>query len=134
MACPSLLRSSTSSFYGQFPIAVSPPRLSFGNPRNAGAVVPVKAAEVVLVEKSESEKVSRLKTTYLERIIPKLKEEFSYKNIHEVNKATILYFILILHINFFNSILCSWIGAFLGLKSLVFSLDECHWVRALGSR
>lgn len=98
MACPSLLRSSTSSFHGQFPIAVSPPRLSFGNPRNAGAVVPVKAAEVVLVEKSESEKVSRLKTTYLERIIPKLKEEFSYKNIHEVNRAPILYFILILHI------------------------------------
>ncbi|XP_068315673.1 large ribosomal subunit protein uL5c [Pyrus communis] len=86
MACPSLLRSATSSFHGQFPVAVSPPplRLSYGNPRNV--VVPVKAAEVVLVEKSEAEKVSRLKTTYLERIIPKLKEEFSYTNIHEVPK------------------------------------------------
>ncbi|KRX11822.1 50S ribosomal protein L5, chloroplastic, partial [Trichinella nelsoni] len=40
-----------------------------------------------LVEKSESEKVSRLKTAYLERIIPKLKEEFSYQNIHEVPKV-----------------------------------------------
>ncbi|KAL6130997.1 hypothetical protein ACLB2K_069375 [Fragaria x ananassa] len=84
MACPSILRSSTSSFHGQFPIAASPPRLSFGNPRNVSVV---KAAEVVLVEKSESEKVSRLKTAYLERIIPKLKEEFSYQNIHEVPKV-----------------------------------------------
>lgn len=94
----------------------------------------MKAAEVVLVEKSESEKVSRLKTTYLERIIPKLKEEFSYKNIHEVNKAPILYFILILHITIclFHFTLMN--RAFLGLKSLGFSLDECHWVRALGSR
>lgn len=65
--------------------------MSFGNPRNVSVV---KAAEVVLVEKSESEKVSRLKTAYLERIIPKLKEEFSYQNIHEVNNkaSNFLYF------------------------------------------
>jgi large subunit ribosomal protein L5 len=43
----------------------------------------------VLVEKSEAEKVNRLKATYLEKIVPKLKEEFSYKNIHEV---TIFFF------------------------------------------
>lgn len=90
MACPSLLRSATSSFHGQFPVVVSPPplRLSYGNPRNGGGLVmPVKASAVVLVEKSEAEKVSRLKTTYLEKIVPQLKEEFSYTNIHQVNKT-----------------------------------------------
>jgi large subunit ribosomal protein L5 len=47
--------------------------------------VTVKAAAgAVLVEKSEAETTSRLKTTYLEKIIPKLKEEFSYRNILEV--------------------------------------------------
>ncbi|ONI23219.1 hypothetical protein PRUPE_2G175800 [Prunus persica] len=89
MACPSLLRSATSSFHGQFPVVVSPPplRLSYGNPRNGGGLVmPVKASAVVLVEKSEAEKVSRLKTTYLEKIVPQLKEEFSYTNIHQVPK------------------------------------------------
>lgn len=49
--------------------------------------MPVKASAVVLVEKSEAEKVSRLKTTYLERIVPQLKEEFSYTNIHQVPKV-----------------------------------------------
>lgn len=38
----------------------------------------------MLVEKTESEKAHRLKTTYLEKIVPLLKEEFSYANIHQV--------------------------------------------------
>lgn len=42
------------------------------------------AAGAVLVEKSEAEKVNRLKTTYSEKIIPLLMEEFSYTNIHQV--------------------------------------------------
>ncbi|XP_068650925.1 large ribosomal subunit protein uL5c [Aristolochia californica] len=47
----------------------------------------VKAsAGVVLVEKTEAEKVNRLKATYLEKVVPLLKEEFSYKNFLEVPK------------------------------------------------
>lgn len=54
--------------------------------------MPVKAtaAGIVLVEKSESEKVHRLKTTYTEKIVPLLMEEFSYTNKHQVTK--LLYF------------------------------------------
>lgn len=36
------------------------------------------------MEKSESQKVNRLKTAYLEKIVPLLKDEFSYTNIHQV--------------------------------------------------
>lgn len=43
---------------------------------------PTKA--VVLVDKAEADKLQRLKTAYLERIVPILKEEFGYTNIHEV--------------------------------------------------
>ncbi|XVF80129.1 hypothetical protein PTKIN_Ptkin15bG0045500 [Pterospermum kingtungense] len=90
MASPSLLQSTASSFYGQSPF-LSPPssvRLPYGNPRNGhGGVVSVKATgEIVLVDKSEAEKVNRLKTTYLEKIVPLLKEEFNYTNIHQVPK------------------------------------------------
>ncbi|PON97321.1 Ribosomal protein [Trema orientale] len=89
MASPSLLGSSTSSFHGQFP-AVQPPLLSvrppYGNLRNGVVSVKASAGGHVLVEKSESEKVSRLKTTYLDKIVPLLMEEFNYKNIHEVPK------------------------------------------------
>ncbi|CAA7403748.1 unnamed protein product [Spirodela intermedia] len=45
---------------------------------------PTKAA--VLVDKAEADKLQRLKTAYLERIVPILKEEFGYTNIHEVPK------------------------------------------------
>ena len=53
-------------------------------PRSGFPVTVKAAAGAVLVEKSEAETTSRLKTTYLEKIIPKLKEEFSYRNILEV--------------------------------------------------
>ncbi|KAJ6829860.1 50S ribosomal protein L5, chloroplastic [Iris pallida] len=41
---------------------------------------------IVLVDKSEAERTGRLKMAYLEKVVPILKEEFSYKNIHEVPK------------------------------------------------
>lgn len=88
MASPALLQSNASSFHGQFPLASSPfsVRLPYGNPRN-GCGFSVKASsEIVLVEKSEAVKTNRLKTTYLEKIVPLLKEEFSYQNMHEVPK------------------------------------------------
>ncbi|KAG9452974.1 hypothetical protein H6P81_005878 [Aristolochia fimbriata] len=44
------------------------------------------SAGVVLVEPGEAEKVNRLKSTYLEKVVPLLKEEFSYNNILEVPK------------------------------------------------
>ncbi|XP_062090394.1 large ribosomal subunit protein uL5c [Humulus lupulus] len=91
MASPSLLGSSTSSFHGQFP-AIQPPlfsaRIPHGNIGNGCGIVSVRAmARPVLVEKSEYEKVQRLKNTYLEKIVPLLMEEFSYKNILEVPKV-----------------------------------------------
>ncbi|CAK7348829.1 unnamed protein product [Dovyalis caffra] len=86
MATPSLLRSSASSFNCQF-LSLPPPltaRVPYGN---RYGVVSVRATGVaVLVEKSEAEKTNRLKTTYLEKIVPLLKEEFSYTNIHQVPK------------------------------------------------
>ncbi|WOL10613.1 50S ribosomal protein L5, chloroplastic [Canna indica] len=44
------------------------------------------ASGIVLVDRSESEKVNRLKSTYLEKVVPLLKEEFGYANVHEVPK------------------------------------------------
>ncbi|XP_010919114.1 uncharacterized protein [Elaeis guineensis] len=41
---------------------------------------------IVLVDRSEAEKVNRLKSAYLEKVVPRLKEEFNYKNTHEVPK------------------------------------------------
>ncbi|XP_021280713.1 LOW QUALITY PROTEIN: 50S ribosomal protein L5, chloroplastic [Herrania umbratica] len=88
MACPPLLQSTASSFHGQSPFLLPPfsMRLPYGNLRTGyGGVVSVKAtADVVLVEKSDAEKSNRLKTTYLDKIIPLLKEEFNYTNIHQV--------------------------------------------------
>ncbi|OAY62245.1 50S ribosomal protein L5, chloroplastic [Manihot esculenta] len=89
MASPSLLQSAAASYRGQFPI-ISPPlsaRIPYGNPRNGNSVVSVRATGgIVLVEKSEAEKTNRLKTTYLEKIVPLLMEEFSYTNILQVPK------------------------------------------------
>jgi large subunit ribosomal protein L5 len=84
MATTSLLSSSAASFYGRFPTL--PPhlnaRVTYGS-RNG--VVSVRATgDVVLVDKSEAEKSNRLKTTFLEKIVPLLIEEFSYTNIHQV--------------------------------------------------
>ncbi|XP_059456292.1 large ribosomal subunit protein uL5c [Corylus avellana] len=88
MASPSILRSATSSFHGQFPLVSVPVSARVPHGSHGVRVVSVKAMTgAVLVEKSEAEKVNRLKATYLEKIIPKLKEEFSYKNIHEVPKV-----------------------------------------------
>jgi len=55
-------------------------------------VVSVKAdaSGAVLVEKSEAETVYRLKTTYNDKIVPLLMEEFSYTNIHQVGFSEIL--------------------------------------------
>ncbi|MBA0821894.1 hypothetical protein Goarm_018727 [Gossypium armourianum] len=90
MASPSLLQSTSSSFHGPFPFLAPPfsARLPYANPRNGYAgVVSVRATgEIVLVDKSEAEKPYRLKTTYLDKIIPLLKEEFKYTNIHQVPK------------------------------------------------
>ncbi|GMY23741.1 50S ribosomal protein L5, chloroplastic [Fagus crenata] len=86
MASPSLLSSATSSFHGgQSPLLTAPMSVRLV-PRSGFPVTVKAAAGAVLVEKSEAETTSRLKTTYLEKIIPKLKEEFSYRNILEVPK------------------------------------------------
>lgn len=91
MASPSLLGSATSSFHGQSPLFKSPMSVR-AVPRNGVALTTVKAAAgaAVLVEKSEAEKPSRLKATYIEKIIPKLKEEFSYQNILQVTNPFLL--------------------------------------------
>lgn len=94
MANPSLLQSSASSFVAQFGVFPSPltSKLIYRN-GNAGMVPPLKisasasasgSSTTVLVEKSEAEKPHRLKTTYTDKIVPLLMEEFNYTNIHEV--------------------------------------------------
>lgn len=80
MASPSLLQSSASSFHGRFPSLAAPSSARVLR----SSVVKVSASGTVLVEKSEAEKTQRLKTAYLERIIPALKDEFKYVNIHQV--------------------------------------------------
>lgn len=97
MASASLLGSATWSFHGQFPVAPSPPTVRFlvRNLRTGSGAAAVRATAAVmettggavLVEKSESEKVNRLKATYLEKIVPLLMEEFSYTNDLEVPKV-----------------------------------------------
>ncbi|CAN7089171.1 unnamed protein product [Brassica rapa subsp. narinosa] len=84
MASPSLLHSSASSFHCRFPSLAA---VTSSAPPPLRSVVKVSASGTVLVEKSEAEKVQRLKTAYLERIIPALKDEFKYINIHQVPKV-----------------------------------------------
>lgn len=90
MASLTLSHSVASSFSGHFHIlpSPSPVRSPYRNPRTGnGSVVSVRAtADIVLVEKSEIEKPYRLKTAYTEKIIPQLKEEFKYTNVHQVPK------------------------------------------------
>ncbi|KAL3536778.1 hypothetical protein ACH5RR_000144 [Cinchona calisaya] len=79
--------SAASSFCGQFP--VHSVRFPSGDVRTrpGGGKLSVKATSgTVLVEKTEAEKVHRLKNRYLEKIVPLLKEEFNYTNIHQVPK------------------------------------------------
>lgn len=80
----SLLHSSASSFCNQFP--AHSVRLPSGNVRAPYVGLLVKAnSGAALVEKTEAEKVNRLKSRYLEKIVPLLKEEFKYTNIHQVD-------------------------------------------------
>ncbi|EYU32165.1 hypothetical protein ABFS83_02G167400 [Erythranthe nasuta] len=82
---PALLHSTASTFRGG-QLSVRLPSVNFVSVRSGGLSVNAKAP-VVLVEKTESEKVDRLKTAYLEKIVPILKEEFNYTNIHQVPKV-----------------------------------------------
>ncbi|MCL7031324.1 hypothetical protein MKW94_014820 [Papaver nudicaule] len=82
--------SCSSSFHGKSLVTssrISFPRQNVGGGRRG---LTVKASEsesgIVLVDRSENEKTSRLKTSYLEKIVPILKEEFSYTNLLEVPK------------------------------------------------
>ncbi|KAK7340303.1 hypothetical protein VNO77_21005 [Canavalia gladiata] len=90
----SLLHSSGSSFFAQvraFPFCSSSSSSSSLFPhenKHRSAVVSVRATAsgVVLVDKSEAEKVNRLKAAYNDKIVPLLMEEFSYINRHQVPK------------------------------------------------
>ncbi|KAL1360500.1 hypothetical protein HN51_005902 [Arachis hypogaea] len=90
----SLLHSSSSSFLAQFR-PFPPPHSSSSSssvPFSHGTrhgLLSVKASDsgaAVLVDKSEAETVHRLKTTYKDKIVPLLMEEFNYTNIHQVPK------------------------------------------------
>ncbi|KAL1549817.1 50S ribosomal protein L5, chloroplastic [Salvia divinorum] len=74
-----LLHSTASVFHGHFFVRLSS--------LNSSGALSVKASTVVLVEKTEADKVNRLKTTYIEKIVPMLKEEFNYTNVHQVPKV-----------------------------------------------
>ncbi|GAB4844523.1 60S ribosomal protein L5 [Ancistrocladus abbreviatus] len=86
----SQLQSATSSFHGQCAVVQTPStvRFPFSNAgsRSIGVVTVRATGALVSVEKAEAEKVNRLKTTYLEKIVPLLMDEFSYTNIHQVPK------------------------------------------------
>ncbi|GKB24946.1 hypothetical protein Tco_0864347 [Tanacetum coccineum] len=88
-----LLQSSASSFISQFPAisSINTVRLAPCNRHNGLSVRAEAAAGIVLVDKSEADKVNRLKTSYLEKIIPLLKEEFNYTNILQVYHILCLY-------------------------------------------
>lgn len=95
MASTPFLHPATSSFRGQFPLVSAPSSARVPVRNGNGGLVSVRATgEIVLVEKSEAEKTHRLKTTYLEKIVPLLKEEFNYANIHQaISPFTFLLFI-----------------------------------------
>ncbi|KAJ6328697.1 hypothetical protein OIU77_010391 [Salix suchowensis] len=86
MATRSLLRSLAASYHGRFPTL--PLRLTARAPYGTrdGVVSVRTTAEFVLVDKSEADKSIRLKTTYLETIVPLMLQEFSYANIDQVPK------------------------------------------------
>lgn len=83
MALSPALLSSSSSICGQFSVRLSPGKLSYCR---SGSLSIRATSSVVLVEKTEAEKVNRLKSIYLEKIVPVLKDEFKYSNIHQVPK------------------------------------------------
>ncbi|KAM7261163.1 hypothetical protein ACFE04_026638 [Oxalis oulophora] len=85
LASPSLvLHSTTSSFHGQF---IAPSLNVRLNPKTSRGLSIKAMSAVVLVDKTESETTSRLKGAYFEKIIPLLKQEFNYTNIHQVPKV-----------------------------------------------
>ncbi|XP_022924528.1 50S ribosomal protein L5, chloroplastic [Cucurbita moschata] len=92
MASSSMLSSAMSSFHGHSPLVSArfPAPTALGYPSIVAPLsVRVKASTggaIVLVEKAEAEKVNRLKSNYLEKIVPMLMDEFSYSNIHQVPK------------------------------------------------
>ncbi|XP_047315613.1 50S ribosomal protein L5, chloroplastic [Impatiens glandulifera] len=85
MASSMLLQSTASSLHGQLLLHTA--RFPCVTPKQRTGSLSVRSeTEIVLVDKSEAVTVQRLKTTYLEKIVPVLKEEFSYTNIHQVPK------------------------------------------------
>ncbi|KAI4303381.1 hypothetical protein MLD38_039021 [Melastoma candidum] len=88
MACMPTVPLSSSSFHGQFRCAPPPSSLRhrITHRRDGGGGVVRASGAVALVEKTEAEKVNRLKGVYLDKIVPFLKDEFSYTNIHQVPK------------------------------------------------
>ncbi|XP_072963567.1 large ribosomal subunit protein uL5c [Typha angustifolia] len=92
------MRLSFSSSHSLQPLPLSTPRSSIRvSPRirppavraavSATPTAPATSSTgIVLFDRSEAEKVNRLKTTYLEKVVPLLTEEFKYKNVHEVPK------------------------------------------------
>ncbi|RWR87834.1 Ribosomal protein L5 [Cinnamomum micranthum f. kanehirae] len=89
MASVTFLPSTSSSFSSlsfrsrlsaPIPIRIADHR----TPKNVTGLQVKASTGPVLVEKSESEKVNRMKSVYVEKIIPLLMEEFSYTNIHQV--------------------------------------------------
>ncbi|KAL5727249.1 60S ribosomal protein L5 [Ranunculus cassubicifolius] len=89
MASSSILHSSLSSFYGQSPVISTPissTRIPITFSKKHSSLTVKAETNIILVEKSEAETPFRLKTTYLEKIVPLLKEEFNYTNLLEVPK------------------------------------------------
>ncbi|KNA19821.1 hypothetical protein SOVF_057730 [Spinacia oleracea] len=84
MASTSLLQSTSSSFAGvRFHCRTSAaPRVGLSS-----FTVKAAAGTAVFVDKAEAETINRLKTNYIEKMVPLLKEEFSYSNILEVPKV-----------------------------------------------
>ncbi|XP_020581240.1 50S ribosomal protein L5, chloroplastic [Phalaenopsis equestris] len=93
------ITSSSSSFFSHLPTYI-PSQFSFNRPKPKcplstsraaiyTALTPTTMLEtsssgIVLVDKSDSDKVNRLKSIFFDKVVPILKEEFGYKNIHEV--------------------------------------------------
>ena len=86
MASVSFLQSAASSFHGQ---CLPPSSTHSLSPFSKTARVRIRAASAagVAVETIDADKSSRLKSAYLEKIIPLLKDEFAYTNIHQVPKV-----------------------------------------------
>ncbi|KAK8944857.1 hypothetical protein KSP39_PZI007666 [Platanthera zijinensis] len=100
------ISGSSSSISSHFPTLIMPFQFSFNRlnlsgrssrirasistaPAPAPAPAPVStpaisSSKIVLVDKADADKVNRIKSNYLQKIVPILMEEFGYKNIHEV--------------------------------------------------